>query len=120
VRDIISNPYFQVIFGAAVSFAGSVVANHLYLGKVAKSRAHREADRAYSRLTNRLMFTTISDINHPLHLLPLEIADRVDDLKFAVADVNPAFDYVALVHKAIEQSVALRRQQEATHQTSTA
>lgn len=119
MRDFISNPYFQILFGAAVSFAGSVVANHLYLGKVAKKRAQREAERAYSKLTNRLMFTSISDINHPLHLLPLEIADRVDDLKFAVADVNPAFDYVALVQKAIEQSMALRRQQEATHQTST-
>jgi hypothetical protein len=112
VRDIISNPYFQIIFGAAISFVGSVVANHLYLGKVAKKRAQREAERAYSKLTNRLMFTTITDINHPLHLLPLEIADRVDDLKFALGDVNPAFDYVALVHKAIEQAIELRRQQE--------
>jgi hypothetical protein len=42
------------------------------------------------------------------------MADRVDDLKFALADVNPAFDYVALVHKAIAQAVELRRQQEVT------
>jgi hypothetical protein len=118
VRDIISNPYFQIIFGAAISFAGSVVANHLYLGKVAKKRAQREAERAYSKLTNRLMFTSISDINHPLHLLPLEIGDRVDDLKFALADVNPAFDYVALVHKAIEQAVELRRQQEVIYKAT--
>ena len=74
MREIISNPYFQIIFGAAVSFAGSVVANHLYLGKVAKKRAHREAERAYNRLTDRLLRTTVSDINDPLHLLPLEIA----------------------------------------------
>jgi hypothetical protein len=85
---------------------------------VAKKRAQREAARAYNRLTDRLLFTTISDINHPLHLLPLEIADRVEDLKFALADVNPAFDYVALVQKAIEQSAALRRQQEAARNTS--
>ena len=112
MREVVSNPYFQVLFGATVSFAGSVVANLLFYGKVEKSRASREAEREYNKLTTRLVHTTISDINHPLHLLPVEIADRVEDLRFALADVNPAYQYMPLVQKAIEQAAQLRRQQE--------
>ena len=35
----ISNPFFLLVAGAAISFAGSVVANLLFYGKIEKSRA---------------------------------------------------------------------------------
>jgi hypothetical protein len=107
----ISSPLFQLIAGAVISFAGSVVANLLFYGKMEKTRARRETERAYNKLTTRLLHTTISDINHPLHLLPVDIADRVEDLRFALADVNPAFDHQSLVQKAIQQAADLRKQQ---------
>jgi hypothetical protein len=105
----ITNPYFQLLFGSAVGFAGSVVANLLFFGRVERKRAAREAQRAYNRLVNRLLHTAISDINHPLHLLQLEISDRIEDLKFALEDVNRSFEYVPLVQKAIEQAAELRK-----------
>jgi hypothetical protein len=108
---LISNPIFQLVFGAAISFVGSVVANRFFYGKVEKSRAEREAKRAYNKLMNTLMHTTITDLNHPLHLLPLEIADRMEDLRFALADVNPKFDYLKQVQAAMEQAADLRKQQ---------
>jgi hypothetical protein len=108
---LISNPIFQLVAGAVISFVGSVVANYLFYGKVEKSRAKREAQRAYNKLTTRLIHTTISDINPPLNLLPVDIADRVDDLKYAVADVNPKFDHMVQVNAAINQAAALRKQQ---------
>lgn len=100
------------VAGAVLSFGGSVVANLMFYGKIEKSRAKKETQRAYNKLMNRLVHTTISDINHPLHLLPVEIADRVEDLRYALADVNEKFDLVALVQKAIGQAVDLRKQQE--------
>ena len=36
---LISNPIFQLVAGAMISFGGSVWANYLFYGKVAKSRA---------------------------------------------------------------------------------
>lgn len=101
-----------MVIGAVLSFGGSVVANRMFYGKIEKSRAEREAQRAYNKLTNRLVDTAISDINHPLYLLPLEISDRVEDLRYALADVNKQFDLDALVHKAIEQATELRKQQQ--------
>ena len=119
MKELVSNPYFQIALGSLVSFAGSVVANFLFYGGIEKSRARRESERAYNKLTTRLVHTTISDINHPLRLLPVEIADRVEDLRFALADVNPAFEYMSLVQKAIDQAAQLRQQQEVAYkQTS--
>jgi hypothetical protein len=112
MRWLVSNPYFQLLFGSLVGFAGSVVANLLFYGRVEKKRAAREAQRAYNKLMTRLVHTSISDIHHPLHLLPLEISDRVEDLRFALEDVNPKFEYVALVQKAILQSADLRKKQQ--------
>ena len=109
---LISNPIFQMVFGAVISFAGSIVANIMFYGKVEKSRAKREAERAYAKLMNVLMHTTVEDLNHPLHLLPVEIADRMEDLKFAIADVNPKFDYLKQVQGAIKQAADLRKQQQ--------
>jgi hypothetical protein len=114
MTGFVSNPYFQLLFGSLVGFAASVVANLLFYGKMEKKRAVRESQRAYNRLMNRLVHTTISDINHPLHLLPLEISDRVEDLKFALEDVNPKFDYVQLVQNAIQQAAELRQKQQLT------
>ena len=111
MKCLISSPNFQFVAGAIISFVGSVVANYLFYGKMEKSRAQREAQRAYNKLTTRLIHTTISDINPPLHLLPVDIADRVDDLKYAVADVNPKFDYMVQVNAAINQAAELRKQQ---------
>jgi hypothetical protein len=112
MSDIVSNPYFQVGVGAVVSFVGSVIANFLFYGRMEQSRARRESERAYNKLVVRLLHTTISDINHPFHFLPVDIADRVEDLKFALADVNPKFQYMPLVQKAIAQSAELRKKQE--------
>lgn len=109
---LISNPIFQLVAGAMISFGGSVWANYLFYGKVAKSRAQREAKRAYNNLTTRLLHTTITDVNHPLHLLPVDIADRIEDLRFAIADVNPKFDYMKQVQAAIDQAARLRKQQQ--------
>ena len=108
---LISSPIFQFVAGAIISFVGSVVANYFFYGKVEKSRAQREAKRAYNKLMNTLMHTTITDLNYPLHLLPVEIADRMEDLRFAIADVNPKFNYIKQVQAAIEQAADLRKQQ---------
>jgi hypothetical protein len=112
MSDLTSNPYFQIAVGAVLSLLGSFWANYWFHGRVEKRRAEREAKRAYNKLMMRLVHTTITDINHPLHLLPMEISDRVEDLKFALHDVNPKFDYLELVSKAILQSADLRKQQE--------
>ena len=108
----LSNPLFLMLLGAVISFAGSVYANHLYFGKIEKSRATREAKRAYNKLMNVLMHTTLTDLSHPLHLLPVEIADCMEDLRYAIEDVNPEFDYQKQVQAPIEQAVALRKQQQ--------
>jgi len=78
---LISSPIFQFVAGAIISFVGSVVANYFFYGKVEKSRAEREAQRAYNKLTTRLINSTVYDINHPLHLMPVDIADRVEPLQ---------------------------------------
>ncbi len=109
IRHLVFHPYFELFIGCMLGFAGSVVANLLFYGKVERKRAERESHRAYNKLMNRLVHTTISDINHPLHLLPLEISDRVEDLRFALGDVNPKFEYLPLVQKAILQAADLRK-----------
>jgi hypothetical protein len=111
MSTLASNPYFQIAVGAVLSLVGSFWANYCFHGRVEKRRAEREAKRAYNKLVTRLVHTTISDINHPLHLLPVEVSDRVEDLRFALRDVNPRFDYLELVKKAILQSADLRKQQ---------
>lgn len=111
MREIVTNPYLQLLFGANVGFAGSVVANLLFFGRVERKRATREAQRAYNKLVNRLIHTTISDINNSVHLLPVEVLDRVEDLNFALQDVNREFEHMPLVQKAIEQATELRRRQ---------
>jgi hypothetical protein len=115
MRDVISNPYFQLFFGTVVGFAGSVVANRMFFGKMEKKQAQRAAQRAYNKLMHRLVHTSITDISNPLEILPVEIADRVEDLRFALEDVNRRFDHATLVQQAIVQAVELRKQQEALH-----
>jgi hypothetical protein len=92
--------------------AVSVVANLLFYGKVEKKRAVRETQRAYNKLMNRLVQTNISDITIPLRILPVDIADRVEDLRYTLRDVNPDFNIEALVQKAIQQAAELRKKQE--------
>jgi hypothetical protein len=107
-----NNPYFQIGVGAILSLVGSFWANYWFHGRVERRRAEREAKRAYNNLMNRLVHTSIADINHPVHLMPLEISDRIEDLRFSLHDVNPKFDYLELVSKAILQAADLRKQQE--------
>ncbi len=107
-----SNSYFQIAVGAVLSLVGSFLANYWFHGRVEKRRAEREAKRAYNNLMNRLVHTTIADINHPLHLMPVEISDRIEDLVFALHDVNPKFEHIELVKQAILQAADLRKQQE--------
>jgi hypothetical protein len=112
MSNLAANPWFQIAVGAILSLVGSFLANYWFHGRVEKRRAEREAKRAYNKLMTRLVHTTISDITHPLHLMPVEVSDRVEDLRFALRDVNPKFDYLELVRKAILQSAELRKQQE--------
>jgi hypothetical protein len=105
------NPGFQL----SVGFLASVLANYLFFGKMEKRRAQRESERAYNRLTNRLVHTTVSDINHPLELLPLEISDRVEDLKYALRDVDPKMDRLECVKQAISQAAETRKKQSQDH-----
>jgi hypothetical protein len=111
-RFFSSNPLFLMLLGAVISFGGSLYANHRYFGKMEKSRAAREATRAYNKLTSRLIHTTITDLSNPLHVLPIEISDRIEDLRYALTDVNPKFDYMKQANAAIEQAVTLRKQQQ--------
>jgi hypothetical protein len=113
--DLVSSPYFQIGVGAVVSFAGSVVANYLFYGKVAKKRAARESQRAYNKLMNRLVRTTITDISDPLHIMPTDIADRIEDLRYTLRDVNDKFELNTLVGQAIQQAANLRKNQQEQH-----
>jgi len=115
MRDLVSNPYFQIALGTLISFGGSVVANLWFYGKVEKKRAARETQRAYNKLMNRLVQTNISDITNPLHILPVDIADRVEDLRYTLEDVNRDFNNQALVQNAIQQAAELRKKQEELH-----
>jgi hypothetical protein len=96
MHNLVSNPYFSVAMGNLDRLC-SLGSSQMYFGKMEKRRAEREAQRAYNKLVNRLVRTTISDTNDPLHLLPLEVSDRVEDLGFALADVNREFDCTRLV-----------------------
>jgi len=112
VRTLLVNPYFQVLWGTFTSLAISLLANWWFFGKMEKKRAARETQRAYNKLMNRLVHTSIADIRHPLHLMPIDISDRIEDLRFTLWDVNPQFDLQMLVQKAIRQSADLRKKRE--------
>jgi hypothetical protein len=116
---LVSNSYFQLFFGALVSLVGSFWANHWYHGKIEKKRATRESQRAYNKLVTRLLHTNIEDITDPLRRMPVEIADRIEDLKYAMHDVNPQFDHLAMVKQAILQSADQRKQLEEQRQQKT-
>ena len=118
LRWLISDPIFTFIAGSVISILASFWANYAFFGKMEKSRAAREAGRAYNKLTSRLIHTTITDVNPPLHVLPVEISDRIEDLRFAIADVNPKFDYLVLANKAIKQAAELRKQQQEKYPTA--
>jgi hypothetical protein len=112
MRNLLVNPYFQILWGTFTSLAISFVANWWFFGKVEKERAARETQRAYNKLMNRLVHTSIADIAHPLHLMPIDISDRIEDLKFTLRDVNPRFNLQTLVQQAIRQAADLRKEQE--------
>ena len=112
MRSFLTNPYFEILWGTFISIATSFVANWWFFGKVERKRAARETLRAYNKLVNRLVHTGISDITHPLHLMPIDISDRIEDLRFTLQDVNPRFDLQALVRQAIRQAADLRKKQQ--------
>ena len=117
MTNLLTSPYFQILWGTFISLATSFAANWWFFGKVESKRADRETQRAYNKLTNRLVHTSISDIGHPLHLMPIDIADRVEDLRFTLRDVNSQFDLQALVQQAILQAADLRKKQEEEQKT---
>ena len=112
MREFFTNLYVQILLGTVASLVTSFIANWWFFGKVEKKRAERETWRAYNKLMNRLVHTGITDITHPLHLMPVDISDRIDDLRFTLRDVNPKFDLKTLVQQAIYQSAELRKKQE--------
>jgi hypothetical protein len=116
MNGLVANPYFQLAVGAIVSLGGSFLANLYFFGKVEKKRAKLETWRAYNKLLNRLVQTSITDIHNPLHVFPVDISDRIEDLKFTLRDVNPEFSLQTLVQQAIRQSAELRKKQEALRQ----
>jgi hypothetical protein len=104
-------PYFQIVWGTLTSLGASFAADWWFFGKVEKKRAAQETWRAYNKLMNRLVHTSITDIGHPLHLMPIDISDRIEDLRFTLRYVNPQFSLKALVEQAIQQSADLRKKQ---------
>jgi hypothetical protein len=115
MNSLVANPYFQIALGALVSLGGSLLANLWFFGRVETKRAKRETWRAYNKLLNRLVQTSITDIQNPLHVMPVDISDRIEDLRFTLRDVNPEFNLQALVQQAIHQSAELRKKQEEVH-----
>jgi hypothetical protein len=89
----------------------------MVFGRVEKKRAKRETLRAYKKLLNRLVQVSITDIQNPLHVMPVDISDRIEDLRFTLRDVNPEFSLQALVQQAIHQSAELRKKQETFHKS---
>jgi|SRR5271163_2439213 len=117
MNTLVANPYFQIAVGAVVSLGGSFLANLWFFGKTEKKRAKRETLRAYKKLLNRLVQTSITDIQNPLHVMPVDISDRIEDLRFTLRDVNPEFSLQALVQQAIHQSAELRKKQDALYRS---
>jgi hypothetical protein len=101
--SLLSNPILQILIGAIVSFGGSVCANYIFINRRAKDI---EVQRAYNRLVDYIV--RIDTPLDPTGLLPLPIAERCDDLRFALRLKNKAFDPKALVQEAIQQAVELR------------
>lgn len=118
MTGFVANPFFQILLGTLASLGASFVANWWFFGKIEKKRATRETWRAYNKLMNRLVYTSITDITHPLHLMPLDISDRIEDLRFTLRDVNSGFDLPTLVQQAIRQSAELRKKQEEAARTT--
>jgi len=103
--SFLSNPIIQIIIGAAVSFLGSVWANYLFMNKRAKDI---EVQRAYNRLVDYIVRLDV--LPDPNGFLPLPIAERCDDLRFALRLKSEKFDTTALINKAIEQAAEVRKE----------
>jgi hypothetical protein len=82
------------------------------LSTLFRSQDTNRAGREYASHSAAAGHDSIADINHPLHLMPVETSDRIEDLKFALHDVNLKFDHIELVKQAILQAADLRKQQE--------
>ena len=100
----LSNPIVQIFIGAVISFAGSVYANYLFINKRARDL---EVQRAYNRLDYLVRLEEMPD---PKGLLPLPIAERCDDLRFALSLKNEKFNAPNTIQKAIEQAADIRKQ----------
>jgi hypothetical protein len=100
----LNNPLVQIVLGAIISFAGSVYANYLFINKRAKDY---EAQKAFNRLVDAMV--RLDTPIDPHGLLPLAIADRADDFRFALRMKNPKYDTELFVQKAVEQSAEIRR-----------
>jgi hypothetical protein len=117
MNSLVANPYFQIGLGGVLSLGGSFLANLWFFGRVEKKRAKRETWRAYNKLLNRLVQISIVDIQNPLHVMPVDISDRIEDLRSTLRDVNPEFSLQNLVQQAIHQSAELRKKQEALNKS---
>ena len=101
----LSNPIVQIVIGAVVSFLGSVWANYLFINKRAKDI---EVQRAYNRLVDYIV--RLDSVPDPNGLLPLPIAERCDDLRFALRLKNEKFSAETLIEKAIQQAADTRKE----------
>jgi hypothetical protein len=101
----LTNPIVQIMIGATISFAGSVYANYLFVDKRLKNI---EVQKAYNRLVDAVV--RLEKPPDPTGLLPLELADRADDLRFALRLKNEKFHAEVLIQKAIKQAADILKQ----------
>jgi hypothetical protein len=99
-----------LLLGAVISFAGSLFANYLFIGR---PRMALEVQRAYSKLVAKLV--RLDSVPSNLDLLPLDISDRVTDLHIALREYNEEFKFDKLVTTAIKQAAERRKEWDEKH-----
>ena len=104
---LLNNSIFQIVLGAIVSFAGSVWANYLFMNKKAKDY---EAGRAYNRFVDAVV--RLETVPDPAGLLPLELADRAGDLRYAIRYKNPKLNPEPIIQNGIKQAATIRKEME--------
>ena len=101
---ILTNPIFQMVLGSVISFLTSLLANYVFIERRLKALM---VQAAYDKLVDLLVrLKTLPDARE---MLPLEIADRVTDLRLALTLHNEHFDEQQLVERAINQAAEVRR-----------
>lgn len=92
---ILTNPIFQIVLGSVISFLTSLLANYVFIERRLKVL---RVQTAYSKLVDLLV--RLKALPDSGEMLPLEIADRVTDLRLALTLHNEHFDEQELVQRA--------------------